>query len=83
MIADINESGLLSIKTETESESNKLKIWVKDNAMLSQSFTDCCNNKKCAFKFDLKTRMIEQRCIICGQDFQGTEEIEICPKCYV
>jgi hypothetical protein len=54
MIADINESGLLSIKTENENESEKLKTWVIDNAKYSEGFVACCNNKKCAFSFDLK-----------------------------
>jgi hypothetical protein len=47
------------------------------------SVVACCNNKKCAFKFDLKDEMIEQECLICGKDFKGTVKIDICPTCYV
>jgi len=54
MIADINKSGRISVKTETDQENEMLKSWLHKNAKLPQSFTDCCNNKKCVFKFDLK-----------------------------
>jgi hypothetical protein len=54
MIADINESGRISVKAETDQESEMLKSWLQENVKLSQSFMDCCNNKKCAFTFDLK-----------------------------
>jgi hypothetical protein len=54
MIADINESELLSVRTENEIENDRLKTWLMDNAKVSQLFLNCCNNKKCAFSFDLK-----------------------------
>jgi hypothetical protein len=54
MIADINESGRISVKAETDQESELLKQWLADNVKLSKTFEDCCNNKKCAFKFDMK-----------------------------
>ena len=54
MIADINESGRLSVRTETSRETELLKQWLADNVKLSKSFEDCCNNKKCSFKFDMK-----------------------------
>jgi hypothetical protein len=83
MIADINESGRISVKAETDQESEMLKSWLQENVNLSQSFMDCCNNKKCAFRFDMKPQMIEQECAVCGKKFQGTVKIEICPSCYV
>jgi hypothetical protein len=84
MIADINESGRISLKTETDQESKLLKSWVEANVTNSESFVACCNNKKCAFKFDLKElEMIEQICAVCGKPFKGTVLIEVCPNCYV
>jgi len=59
MIADINESGRISVRTETDQESELLKAWVMDKVKYSQSFVDCCNNKKCAFSFDLKETEIK------------------------
>lgn len=82
MIAEINESGRISVKTETDQESDLLKSWLTDNVLLSESFTACCNNRKCAFKFDLKPQMVEQMCIICNENFSATALLEICPKCY-
>jgi len=59
MIADINESGRISVKAETDQESEMLKTWLRENVKLSKSFEMCCNNKKCAFKFDLKDGSIK------------------------
>jgi rubrerythrin len=89
MIADINEQGRLSIRTETERESELLKQWVTDNAAYSQSFVDCCGNKKCAFSFDLKPtlppepEMIDQICAVCNKPFKGTVKIDVCPTCFI
>jgi PHP family Zn ribbon phosphoesterase len=84
MIADINEQGRLSVRTETSQESESLRGWLADNVKLSKEFTDCCNNRKCAFSFDLKDpKMIEQTCAVCGKTFEGTVLIEVCPTCYV
>jgi len=84
MIADINEQGRLSVRTETLRETQLLKEWLNDNVKLSKSFEDCCNNKKCSFAFDLKEpQMIEQTCAVCGKKFNGTVLIEVCPTCYV
>ena len=83
MIADVNEFGRISLRTETDRESELLKSWVEANVNNSESFVACCNNKKCAFSFDLKSEMIDQKCTICGKDFKGTEKIDICPTCYV
>lgn len=84
MIADINESGRLSVRTETSRETELLKQWLADNVKLSKSFEDCCNNRKCSFSFDLKEPlMIEQTCKHCGAKFHGTVLIEVCPNCYV
>jgi transcription initiation factor TFIID subunit TAF12 len=54
MIADVNESGRISLRTETDQENELLKSWVEANVNNSEFFVACCNNKKCAFKFDLK-----------------------------
>jgi hypothetical protein len=84
MIAEINEQGRLSIRTETNRESELLKKWVTDNAAYSQSFVDCCGNKKCAFSFDLKEpEMIDQMCAVCNSPFKGTVKIDVCPTCFI
>ena len=82
MIADVNESGRISVKAETDQESEMLKSWLQENVKLSQSFMDCCNNKKCAFSFDMKPQMIDQECLICKNKFSSPLRLEICPKCY-
>lgn len=30
-----------------------------------------------------KSKMIKQKCQICGKEFKGTVNIDVCPSCYV
>jgi hypothetical protein len=54
MIADVNKQGMITLKSETRDEADKLRKWVVDNVSDSGDFTACCNNKKCEFHVELK-----------------------------
>ncbi len=54
MVADVRKSGMIMILTENKIEALAVKNWVKENAVDTKDFVDCCGRRKCAFRVKLK-----------------------------
>lgn len=86
MITEINKQGMLIVITETEYEKSILQKWIENNVINSKEFTNCCGNKKCSFKIELKDepKMIERKCFICKKSFlTNVTYVRTCPSCYI
>ena len=54
MIAEVKKDGMIMIESQSVNERIILQSFVKNMALDSKGFMDCCRRKNCAFELKLK-----------------------------
>ena len=54
MIAEVKPDGMILLESQSITEKNILQQLVKNLAVDSAGFMDCCGRKQCAFELKLK-----------------------------